>query len=174
MAERGLLGGESIVEEWTISGQGAGTLVLTTHRVWRERRALGSFGLTSLALDEVEWSGLERKHRPMLLVAAVLLALLLGGPGLYFVAQAAAMAGEGGLDSTLMLVCAMVPSIALVVWYFLSRSVELVVAAGTGTVSASVRGGDDERKRALAFIARVEEAAMRARAGGAQAAAAAP
>lgn len=153
MATRQLLGGEAIVEEWTMSGEGGGALVLSSHRVWRERAALGSFGLTSLALDEVEWSGLERQHRPMLLVAAAVLFVLLAGAGLY--------AG----DATVALFVAFVPAAALVLWYFLTRSVELVVAAGTGRVSARVRGGEAERNKALAFIARVEEAAMRARAG---------
>jgi len=140
---RKLIEGESIISE-------CAGVVLTNVRVWIELAATGQYALTSIAVDEVQWAAVRRVHRPMLLVIATLF-------GLFGLAGFAISKSEVALLGGLLL--AVVP----VIYYFLTRHVALQIAGGTGLIASAIRGGEDERNRALAFVADVEKRAIAAR-----------
>jgi hypothetical protein len=156
MNNRARLPGESTITQWAFSVEAtSGLLVLSNYRVWLESEGPGSYAMTSLALDEVQWGGLVRVHNPLLLVVAAVVLFV----GLSAAAQAdtpnVAVAGSFGA----LLVC-----VVLGVAYLRSRRVELHLGSGAGLITTRVPGGG--RDDAQRFISTVEQAALQARARG--------
>ncbi|MBI2388790.1 MAG: hypothetical protein HYV09_04155 [Deltaproteobacteria bacterium] len=143
---RRLLDGESIVAE-------CAGVVLTNVRVWRELAGTGRYALTSIMVDEVQWAGVRRVHRPMLLVIAAFFGVV-------------GLAGYAVGKSEVALLGGLVLATVAIVYYFLTRHVALQVAGSTGLIASAIRGGEAERDRALAFVADVEKRAIAARGAG--------
>lgn len=150
MRQRQMLAGESVVNEWDV-GKGGESLVLSNVRVWIESEAGGVYTMTSIPLDEVQWSGLRGQHSIAWLILAGGFALL-GG------------VGAVGLDMPSALGVGLLFAALFVLAYFATRSVQLTIGSGLATIRTTIRGGAEQRGRALAFLDQVEHGAMQLRA----------
>ena len=133
MAHVATIEGESVLTSWS-------SIVLTTHRVIGPS---ADSGQASLALDRVEWAGIQHRHHPHYLWVAILLAAL--GVALWNVQGV----GLGVL------------AMFAVVFYFATRSTAVVVGAGGGRVTETVR--TSERDGAISFCRIVVAEAARLR-----------
>lgn len=150
MSNRAPWDGESLVQEWSM---GSSRLVMTTARVWLESSQSGRYDLQSLAVDAIQRVALRRIHHPWLLGVAVLVGLL-GG-----------LATMTSYTPEAYLVLTCVAVVVLIVAYFVTRSVKLVVASPSGAIEIEVSGGEERRVQALDLLARIEQHAGILRAG---------
>lgn len=150
MGGRASVQGELVISQWEHRvNEIKGTLVLTNLRVWIEKEASGSYEMVSLMLDEVQWAGIVRVHKPWLLALAAL--------SLVVTLVVAARTDEvkaviaAGLTSILVLISV----------YFSTRSVQLQIGSGAGLIATRVPGG--AHTQAQEFVSKVEQHAVTAR-----------
>lgn len=119
-----LLPGESTLSEASVAG-----LTLTTHRVRYDQRTSGASQIIGITLDAVSSCGLVSKSHPILL----LLAVLAGGFGAF--SRNAEEGGEQSIMYGLLFTAA-----ALVVAYFITRTVVLVISSSGQSITISATG----------------------------------
>lgn len=149
---RQVLDGETVLANWELKQKDGAKamLVLTDLRVWHEIEGRGRYDLTSLAIDEVQWAGVGRRHSPLLLVLAAIFAVI-GIVG-------AVAASSGAPLGTLLI------SLILGIIYLLTRRGELSIGGGTALIRQVIGGAAQDRDAALAFVSKVEQRSLVTRA----------
>jgi hypothetical protein len=106
--------------------------------------------MTSIAIDEVQWAGVRRAHRPILLVLAGIFGFL-------------GLVGFAAANSSPALGLGIVVALVCVVLYFLGRRGIVEIAGGTGLITQPIGGAETDRNQALSFVSKVEANALAAR-----------
>lgn len=126
------------------------SMTLTTHRVIHLESQQGFDGSTSIPLEHLQWTRIDRSHRPIYLIATGLLTIL----GMFTL-------GNGAKDLELGLL-SLLAAIFMAVAYIATRKATLSLASGGGKIELSINAGDANRQQARDFLDAIEDAASHA------------
>ena len=136
-----LIPGETI-----IYGSAETEFVVTTHRVRVDTKSWGQAHVISIMLDELCSAELKYSSQPLLFLWAFLF-LVFGGVGTLFIRS---QGGDfGNLLRFIPLCGGLVLAIGLVLWYFVTRHMSLVLASAGTSIAVDAMGLGVDRTKEL-------------------------
>lgn len=121
------------------------SLTLTSHRVIHLDVRHGFECSTSIPLAHVQWTRIERSHRPVLLTASAVFGVL-----------CLLATRQGAQDVALLL---FLVGVVAALGYLSTRQAVLLLASGGGRIELPIAANDKARQQARDFLDAIEEAA---------------